>query len=99
MCAQKATYLVKKQAKEEVALVGLNRSLKQSLQDVDVHYPAERTKDEADNRTPVAVDQCTANCLEETVWSFTTMWSRCQLSCTDVKFHHLLSLFQLVSYS
>ncbi|GFW99200.1 uncharacterized protein TNCV_3009681 [Trichonephila clavipes] len=31
-----------KQAKEEVACIELNRSLEQSLQHVDVHYPAER---------------------------------------------------------
>ncbi|PRD20770.1 UNVERIFIED_CONTAM: hypothetical protein NCL1_53670 [Trichonephila clavipes] len=31
-----------KQVKEEVACVGLNRSLEQSFQHVDMHYPAER---------------------------------------------------------
>ncbi|GFU25840.1 hypothetical protein TNCV_5103861 [Trichonephila clavipes] len=35
-------YSVDKQAKEEVAGVGLNRSLEQSLQHVGVHYPSER---------------------------------------------------------
>ncbi|GFX37247.1 uncharacterized protein TNCV_995221 [Trichonephila clavipes] len=30
-----------KQVKEEVACVGLNRSLEQSLQHVGMHYPAE----------------------------------------------------------
>ncbi|GFU91261.1 hypothetical protein TNCV_4925911 [Trichonephila clavipes] len=40
--AQYVTYPAKKQAKEEVAFVGLNRSLEQSSQHVSVHYPAER---------------------------------------------------------
>ncbi|GFX87174.1 hypothetical protein TNCV_2059451 [Trichonephila clavipes] len=38
--AQKATYPENKQAKEEE--VGLNRSLEQSLQHVDMQYPAKR---------------------------------------------------------
>ncbi|GFW21762.1 hypothetical protein TNCV_2529602 [Trichonephila clavipes] len=37
-----ATYEPNKQAKEEVACVGLNRNLEQPLQHVGVHYPAER---------------------------------------------------------
>ncbi|GFT60397.1 uncharacterized protein TNCV_4971641 [Trichonephila clavipes] len=36
-------YPENKQAKEEVAYVGLNRTLEQSLQHVGVHYPAERS--------------------------------------------------------
>ncbi|GFV50699.1 uncharacterized protein TNCV_2213621 [Trichonephila clavipes] len=36
------TYPANKQAKGEVACVGLNRSLEQSLQHVGVYYPAER---------------------------------------------------------
>ncbi|GFW04844.1 uncharacterized protein TNCV_4880791 [Trichonephila clavipes] len=40
--AQQATYPTNKQDKEEVACVGLSRSLEQSLQHVGVHYPAER---------------------------------------------------------
>ncbi|GFX46407.1 hypothetical protein TNCV_238691 [Trichonephila clavipes] len=39
---RQATYPANKQAKEEVACVGLNRSLEQALQHVGVHYPAER---------------------------------------------------------
>ncbi|GFV51559.1 uncharacterized protein TNCV_3260991 [Trichonephila clavipes] len=39
---QLATYPAKKQAKEEGACVGLNRSLEQSLKHVGMHYPAER---------------------------------------------------------
>ncbi|GFU23393.1 uncharacterized protein TNCV_2369291 [Trichonephila clavipes] len=40
--AQYATYPANKQDKEEVACVGMNRNLKQSLQHGGVHYPAER---------------------------------------------------------
>ncbi|GFY05693.1 uncharacterized protein TNCV_4403601 [Trichonephila clavipes] len=40
-CAQQPTYPANKQSKEEVACVGLNRSLEQSLQHMGVHYPAE----------------------------------------------------------
>ena len=40
--AKQTTYPANKQAKKEVACVGLNKSLKQSLQHVDVHYSAER---------------------------------------------------------
>ncbi|GFW87188.1 uncharacterized protein TNCV_5125421 [Trichonephila clavipes] len=40
--ARKVTYPANKQAKEEVACVGLNRSLKQSSKHVGVHYPSER---------------------------------------------------------
>ena len=37
--AQQAAHLANKQAKEEVACAGLNRSFEQSLQHVGVHYP------------------------------------------------------------
>ncbi|GFV53900.1 uncharacterized protein TNCV_166671 [Trichonephila clavipes] len=40
--AQKTTYPANKQAKEEVACVGRNRSLQRSLQHMRVRYPAER---------------------------------------------------------
>ncbi|PRD34133.1 UNVERIFIED_CONTAM: hypothetical protein NCL1_15552 [Trichonephila clavipes] len=40
--AQKVTYPANKQTKKEIACVGLNRSLEQSLQHVGMHYPAER---------------------------------------------------------
>ncbi|GFY23089.1 hypothetical protein TNCV_3763291 [Trichonephila clavipes] len=40
--AQYTSYPANKQAKEEVACAGLNRSLGQSLQHLGVHYPAER---------------------------------------------------------
>ncbi|GFW12627.1 hypothetical protein TNCV_818791 [Trichonephila clavipes] len=40
--AQEATYPANKQAKEEVACVGLIRSLEQFLRHMSVHYPAER---------------------------------------------------------
>ncbi|GFV76629.1 hypothetical protein TNCV_4728491 [Trichonephila clavipes] len=40
--AQYVTYPAIKQVKEEVACVGMNRSLEQSLQHVGVHYPAGR---------------------------------------------------------
>ncbi|PRD33449.1 UNVERIFIED_CONTAM: hypothetical protein NCL1_17557 [Trichonephila clavipes] len=46
--------------------------------------------------TPVAVDQRAANILEEAVWSFTVMLSRCQLSHTDVTFRHQLPVFRVV---
>ncbi|GFY25375.1 hypothetical protein TNCV_2484951 [Trichonephila clavipes] len=36
------TYPANKQTKEEVARVGLNKSLEHSLQHVGVHYPAQR---------------------------------------------------------
>ncbi|GFW83057.1 uncharacterized protein TNCV_4604841 [Trichonephila clavipes] len=39
---QWATYPANKQAKEEVACVGLDISLEQSFQNVDMHYPADR---------------------------------------------------------
>ncbi|GFW45197.1 uncharacterized protein TNCV_716991 [Trichonephila clavipes] len=40
--AQLTTCPANKQTKEDVACVGLNRSLEQFLQNVGVHYPAER---------------------------------------------------------
>ena len=40
--AQYVTYQVNKQAKEEVACVGLNRSLEQPLQHMGMQYPGER---------------------------------------------------------
>ncbi|GFU57770.1 hypothetical protein TNCV_2085891 [Trichonephila clavipes] len=46
--------------------------------------------DEADISTHVTVDQCAANCLEEAVWSFTSMRRSCRSSRVDVTFHLLL---------
>ncbi|GFU76616.1 uncharacterized protein TNCV_1272651 [Trichonephila clavipes] len=58
-----------------------------------------RRIDEADIITPVAVDQCAANCLEEAVRSLTTMWSRCRWSRSDVTFHRPLPVFRVVRCS
>ncbi|GFW36212.1 uncharacterized protein TNCV_4930741 [Trichonephila clavipes] len=52
--------------------------------------------DEADISTPVVVNQRAANCLEETVRSFTAMWSRCQSSRVDVPFRRPLPVFLVV---
>ncbi|GFV97296.1 uncharacterized protein TNCV_2038061 [Trichonephila clavipes] len=58
-----------------------------------------RPIDEADISTPLAVDQRAANCLEEAVRSFTTMWSTCRLSRTNITFRHPLSIFRVVRCS
>ncbi|GFV87122.1 uncharacterized protein TNCV_5113401 [Trichonephila clavipes] len=55
-----------------------------------------RRIDEADISTPVAVDQCAANCLEEDVRSFTVMRSRCRSMRYDVTFRHPLPIFRVV---
>ncbi|GFT92212.1 uncharacterized protein TNCV_3134831 [Trichonephila clavipes] len=47
-------------------------------------------------RTPAAVDQHAAKCLEKAVRSFTVMRSRCRLSRADVSFRHLLPVFRVV---
>ncbi|GFU49795.1 uncharacterized protein TNCV_2930621 [Trichonephila clavipes] len=46
--------------------------------------------------TPVAIDQHATNCLEETVWSFTAMQSRCRSLRADVTFRRPLPVFQVV---
>ncbi|GFT28907.1 uncharacterized protein TNCV_3585951 [Trichonephila clavipes] len=55
--------------------------------------------DEADISKSVAVDQRASNYLEETVWSFTAMQSRCRLSCADVTFRCPLPVFLVVRCS
>ncbi|GFV80285.1 uncharacterized protein TNCV_4956881 [Trichonephila clavipes] len=59
----------------------------------------DRRIDEADISKPVAIDQRAANCLEETVRSFTAMPSRCRSSRADVTFHRPLSVFRVVRCS
>ncbi|GFU65218.1 hypothetical protein TNCV_2134231 [Trichonephila clavipes] len=44
----------------------------------------------------VAVDQRAANCLEEAVWSFTAMRSRCRSSRNNITFPHPLPVFRVV---
>ncbi|GFW91248.1 uncharacterized protein TNCV_736631 [Trichonephila clavipes] len=55
-----------------------------------------RRIDKADISTFVAVDQRAANCLEEAVRSFTTMWSKFRSSHADVTFRHPLPVFRVV---
>ncbi|GFX94019.1 uncharacterized protein TNCV_3413811 [Trichonephila clavipes] len=55
-----------------------------------------RQIDEADISTNVSVDQCSANCLEEAVRSFTAMRSRCRSSRAVVTFRHPLPVFRVV---
>ncbi|GFY20921.1 uncharacterized protein TNCV_3989651 [Trichonephila clavipes] len=55
--------------------------------------------DEADISTPVAVDQRAANCLEETVRSFTAMRSRYQSPRADVTFRRPLPVFRVIRCS
>ncbi|GFT43424.1 uncharacterized protein TNCV_814791 [Trichonephila clavipes] len=55
-----------------------------------------RPIDEAEIKTPVAVDQHAANCLEEAVRSFTVMRSRCRLSGADAIFYRPLPVFRVV---
>ncbi|GFV50625.1 uncharacterized protein TNCV_2212881 [Trichonephila clavipes] len=54
-----------------------------------------RRIDEADISTPVAVDQLAANCLEEAVRSFTTMWNRFRSLRADVTLHLPLPVFRV----
>ncbi|GFW99978.1 uncharacterized protein TNCV_3079751 [Trichonephila clavipes] len=54
---------------------------------------------EADIRTPVAVDQRAANCLEEAVRSFTAVRSRYRSPCTDVIFRRPPPVFRVVRSS
>ncbi|GFV06555.1 uncharacterized protein TNCV_2948771 [Trichonephila clavipes] len=51
--------------------------------------------DEIDISTPVAVDQRAANCLEESVRSFTAMRSRCRSLRAYVTFRRPLPVFQV----
>ncbi|GFW82933.1 uncharacterized protein TNCV_2209851 [Trichonephila clavipes] len=55
-----------------------------------------RRIDEADINTPVAVDQCDVNCLEEAVRSFTAIRTRCLSSRADVTFLRPLPVFRVV---
>ncbi|GFW84906.1 uncharacterized protein TNCV_681941 [Trichonephila clavipes] len=55
--------------------------------------------DKVDISTPVAIDQRVANCLEETVRSFTSMRSSCRSSHVDVTFRCPLSVLQVVRCS
>ncbi|GFX27374.1 uncharacterized protein TNCV_34731 [Trichonephila clavipes] len=64
-----------------------------------IHGATDVDINEARISTPVAVDQRAANCLEETVRSFTTMRSRCQSSLADVTFHRPLPVFRGVRCS
>ncbi|GFV41125.1 uncharacterized protein TNCV_2667161 [Trichonephila clavipes] len=54
--------------------------------------------DEVDISTPVAVDQRVANCLEEALRSFTTMWNRYRSSRFDI-FRRPLQVFRVVRCS
>ncbi|GFS63544.1 uncharacterized protein TNCV_4611031 [Trichonephila clavipes] len=100
---QLATYPSNKLAKEEVAYVGLNRSLKKLcnmwaciiLLKAPIHDAADI--DEVDISTPVLVDQHAANCLEETVRSFTARQNRCRSSRADVFLFRPLPVFRDVS--
>ncbi|GFU94822.1 uncharacterized protein TNCV_4552741 [Trichonephila clavipes] len=58
-----------------------------------------RRIDEADISIPVAVDQHSANCLEEAVRSFTAMRSRCRSLRTDVTFRRPLPVVRVVRCS
>ena len=51
-------------------------------------YSRHQRIDEVEINTPVAIDQRAANSLEEAVWSFTTMRSRCRSS---LRWRHLPS--------
>ena len=54
---------------------------------------------EADISTSVALEQRSADSLEETIWSFIVMRSSCQSSRTDGTFHHSLPVFRVVRCS
>ncbi|GFY14389.1 uncharacterized protein TNCV_1021541 [Trichonephila clavipes] len=58
-----------------------------------------RRIDEEDISTTVEVDQRAANCLEEAVWLFAAIRSRCRSSRTDVTFHRSLPVFRVVRCS
>ncbi|GFX42746.1 uncharacterized protein TNCV_2197031 [Trichonephila clavipes] len=79
----------------DVAVDGLPRGvscIKAPLQ--TIHGAAD--VDEADISTRVAVDQRSANCMEEAVRSFTSMRSRCRSSRTVVTFRNQLPDFRVV---
>ena len=58
-----------------------------------------RRIDEAGISAPVAVDQSAANCLEEALWSFTAMRSRCRSSSADVFSRRPLPVFGVIRCS
>ncbi|GFX62546.1 uncharacterized protein TNCV_1006191 [Trichonephila clavipes] len=64
-----------------------------------VHGAADNQRiNKADINTPVVVDQHAANCLQETVWSFTAKRTRCLSLRSDVSFLRPLPVFRVVWY-
>ena len=55
--------------------------------------------DETNVSTLVAVDQCAVHCLEETVWLFTVMRSKCRSSRAYVTLCRPLPVFEVVRCS